>query len=264
MRVFVKFVDGKTEEFDVSENIIFNDFVRKIGDVVIIEINHIVKLFKGKLELTKDNFNEVLEDEITISCFIEDYNNLKKNNEDLMFETLSTFYFIFKYSEGLYDDLIKFYPDKFEIIKKIILNINNYKKCDEKKNTLLMLEAQCSENTEISKMLIENGIDVNSQNINGETALMLASKKGWYFGTDKIFKILMDAGSDINLQDNNGDTALLIAVKYHQDDNVRILTKFGADVNLKNNFGETALTIAKKESNNDKIIELLMKANMNN
>lgn len=57
------------------------------------------------------------------------------------------------------------------------------------------------------KKLIVNGVDINYQNSEGQTALMLASHVGNY----EIVCALVEAGADINLEENNGWNAYRLA-----------------------------------------------------
>ena len=59
------------------------------------------------------------------------------------------------------------------------------------------------------RTLIQAGVDVNTQDENGMTALMIAAKNG---GTDLIEE-LVKAGADMNIQACFGDTALICAAK---------------------------------------------------
>lgn len=60
---------------------------------------------------------------------------------------------------------------------------------------------------EIVELLLRNGVDINSKNKNGSTALDIAVEKG--FG--KIVEILMQSGADPKVENKNGKTAIDIA-----------------------------------------------------
>ncbi len=102
---------------------------------------------------------------------------------------------------------------------------------------------------ETVKQLIEAGANVNLQDKNGRTALMLAS----VYNRTKIVELLLRNNADPNLQDQDGWTALIFAStgdffgdmanKTHSDfsDIIRMLLVAGADVNHQNNEGWTAL-----------------------
>ena len=64
-------------------------------------------------------------------------------------------------------------------------------------------------------MLVAGGIKVNTQNVDGNTALYLAAKMPHNSGTayPPILCTLLDLKSDIHLQNKNGDTALHVALK---------------------------------------------------
>lgn len=49
MNIFVKFCDSKTIEFNISYDTDINDFIKNISEFVSVELNHIIKLFKGTL-----------------------------------------------------------------------------------------------------------------------------------------------------------------------------------------------------------------------
>jgi len=109
--------------------------------------------------------------------------------------------------------------------------------------------------TEIVKLLLEAGADVNVKNKDGETALMKAS----YNGYTEIVKMLIDAGADVNIKDRYGTTALMLASLYGYTEIVELLIKAGANVNIKNSYGGTALRWA-SANGSTKIVELLKEA----
>jgi len=94
-------------------------------------------------------------------------------------------------------------------------------------NTALM-EASSNGHTEIVKLLIEQGADVNAQpKLNGITALMLASSNGH----TEIAKLLIKAGADVNAQSKHG-TALIKAWQEGYTEIAKLLIEEGADVNV--------------------------------
>lgn len=58
-------------------------------------------------------------------------------------------------------------------------------------------------------MLIESSVEIDSRTIYYETPLMLAARKG----NDRITKLLIENGANINAKDIFGDTALHGAVE---------------------------------------------------
>jgi ankyrin repeat protein len=76
----------------------------------------------------------------------------------------------------------------------------------------------------------------------------------------EIVKLLIDNGADVNaIRDWDGRSALIWAASHGRTDIVKLLIDNGADVNAKNNKGETALKIATTK-NNTKIVDMLKAA----
>ena len=125
--------------------------------------------------------------------------------------------------------------------------------------------------TEI-KLSFRKKVDLNLQNIEGQTALMMAIirslidadvraiKNGVELtrGQANIAEILIKKGVNLNLQDKKGDTALMMAIIRGLANIAELLIKKGADITLQNTNGETALTLAIYK-NQIKIIKLLIK-----
>ncbi|XP_041346697.1 ankyrin repeat, SAM and basic leucine zipper domain-containing protein 1-like [Gigantopelta aegis] len=68
-------------------------------------------------------------------------------------------------------------------------------------------EAAKTGNTEVVKLLLKENVDVNVQDEEGVTALMIASENGH----TQVVDLLLKANVDVNVQDEEGVTALMIA-----------------------------------------------------
>ena len=80
----------------------------------------------------------------------------------------------------------------------------------ESRRAIALIYAAENGHTEIAKLLIEAGTDVNAQSHEGYTALMLASGKSH----TEIVKLLIEAGVEVNVQNKFGETALILAEDY--------------------------------------------------
>ena len=108
--------------------------------------------------------------------------------------------------------------------------------------------------------LIQAGVDVNVQDENAMTALMIASQ----VGHGHLIKELKGAGVNLNIQNLHGDTALILATKQNNTICVQQLTEFGSNVNIQGENGQTALMHAVKRKNMDCVQALIgADANLN-
>jgi ankyrin repeat protein len=113
------------------------------------------------------------------------------------------------------------------------------------------------------------GVEVNGLDGSGRTPLMLAADNQG-FVPDEVMELLLNKGAQVDLQDPQGDTALMIAAKAGSMSGVQFLLTKGASVNSKNNQGQTALKLARVIHENKKlynaalveerIVEMLVKA----
>ena len=76
-------------------------------------------------------------------------------------------------------------------------------------------------------------------------------------GDLELVKQHLEKGTDVNLQDDDGQTPIMIACREGHMDIANILIKSNASVNLSDKAGSTPLTAASKQGNDD-IIELLL------
>lgn len=108
------------------------------------------------------------------------------------------------------------------------------------------------DNKALMSMLIQRGVNVNAANNQGKRALHFAAE---YWGD--IIKELLSAGADIDAQDNDGNTALIIECKKGSEKEARLLIRKGADINIKNKEGKSAADIAAEKGLAD-VLELMM------
>jgi ankyrin repeat protein len=94
---------------------------------------------------------------------------------------------------------------------------------------------------------------VNSRNLKGETALIIAISR-----SDETWTLfLLGKGADPNLPAGNGDTPLIAAARVGYVDAAEWLLRRGAKVDAANKMGETALIIAVQQRQLP-VVELLL------
>ena len=98
--------------------------------------------------------------------------------------------------------------------------------------------------TEISKLLIANGADVNRKNYEGMNALMLASQRGHA----NMVMLLINAPCAMDEQTQQGSTALMLACKRGHSECVKVLVGMGAEIYIKDNRGRTARDTATRRN----------------
>jgi len=113
--------------------------------------------------------------------------------------------------------------------------------------------------------------DINAQNNNGWTALMLACINSNTVSNNMIVKLLLDKGANPNLQNyKTGSTALMMTAVHSNDTSnnltLQLLLKYNANIDSQDNNGWTALISAARFSNTISSIEtikILLKCNAN-
>jgi ankyrin repeat protein len=127
-------------------------------------------------------------------------------------------------------------------------DIPNY----NKRNICLLHQACVQVNAEAVRFLLENGIEVNRQDNNGDTPLHIAA-----ISTDSpsIIGLLVEYGADTEIKDCMGLTPLLFACIYDNFENVKELVKRGANIHATDMHGDSCLHVS---SENKEILSFLM------
>ncbi|WP_425381393.1 ankyrin repeat domain-containing protein [Spiroplasma endosymbiont of Polydrusus pterygomalis] len=139
-------------------------------------------------------------------------------------------------------DLAAMY-DVFYVVKHLLekkANINF-------KNNALFLYAARIGDLEIIKAFLANGIDINTQDKDGNTTLHFATKNRRL----KTVTFLLAHGININQQNKDGNTALHLATNYWNLNIVNVLIANSANINQQNKKNETAFMNIQKNINKD-------------
>lgn len=92
-------------------------------------------------------------------------------------------------------------------------------------------------NADALKQHIEAGTNINEKDPFGGSSPLISAA---LFDKTEMVKILLNAGADINFQNNDGSTALHTAAFFCRPEIVKMLLEKKADKTLKNKFGATA------------------------
>ncbi|MCP3742524.1 ankyrin repeat domain-containing protein [Rossellomorea sp. BNER] len=107
--------------------------------------------------------------------------------------------------------------------------------------------------TDTVKRLIKEGVNINAQDSNGQTATMIAT----YNNDASTAKVLIEAGADVNIQDDVKNNPFLYAGAEGYLDILKLTMKAGADPTITNRYGGTALIPASEHGYVNVIKELL-------
>ncbi|MCU0433511.1 MAG: ankyrin repeat domain-containing protein [Bacteroidia bacterium] len=97
--------------------------------------------------------------------------------------------------------------------------------------------AVISDNIDAVKQHIKAGSELNGKDpVGGSTPLITAA----LFGKTEIARLLIDAGADLNARNNDGSTALFTAAFFCRTEIVKNLLDRNADKSIRNKYGQTA------------------------
>lgn len=126
--------------------------------------------------------------------------------------------------------------------------------------SLLMIAASYN-NRSLVEALLDRGANINLQNGEGHTALMMAIMRRAQTAT---VSLLLRRGASPNIQDITGETALHKAALHSDNemygveaDNAAILIERGATITIPNNQGQTALHLAARSGDHEMLVHLL-------
>jgi ankyrin repeat protein len=117
--------------------------------------------------------------------------------------------------------------------------------------TLLRIAAQ-EDKPLIIEELLKRGVDVNAKSKSTGTNALIGA---CIYGKTNIVKLLLSKGAQINESSFNGSTPLIWGYKHKEI--VQMLILNGANVNIKNLDGNTALAVAVANRNHD-VVNLLL------
>jgi len=132
------------------------------------------------------------------------------------------------------------------LLKLAIAEKTDFTLVDKEKNQLIHYAAE-EINMNVIKMLACNGVDINAKNSESKNPLMILAQKG--FLSEDLLRFAIDKGLDVNSQDKQGNTILHYAVAKLQLGNnhlIKVLLERGADATIMNKKKKTPIDISVK------------------
>lgn len=109
------------------------------------------------------------------------------------------------------------------------------------------------------RTLVEDGVNLNTQDMQGRTAIMAAV----YENKVDAVRVLIEAGADINKQDNRLNNPFLYSGAEGQLDILKLLIEAKADTKMTNRYGGNALIPAAEKGHVDNVRTLLETTDVN-
>lgn len=143
--------------------------------------------------------------------------------------------------------------DDLDNVKLLVENGANVNITADSKTPLMLSVSRG--NNEILNFLIDNGADVNAQDVNGDTALHNACD--YTKGNFAIVESLINADANLNILNKAGQSALYYATKFGYYDIAKLLINCGAEI--KSDILLTACDVGGRLRDNTECIKLLIK-----
>jgi ankyrin repeat protein len=127
--------------------------------------------------------------------------------------------------------------------------------------TTALMVASYQGHTDIVKLLLEKGVDVNSKATeNNITALFPASQNGH----TEVVKLLLGKGADVNAKaTSDGATALWMASQNGHTEVVKLLLERGANVNVKKTDDDATALYVASQNGHTEVVKLLLEKGAN-
>ncbi len=97
-----------------------------------------------------------------------------------------------------------------------------------------------------ARVLLGHGAEIDKKDYKGNSALLWAA----FHGYGEVVDVLLEKGADIDARGKNG-TALTCAVYFQREGIVSALLRHGANLEKKDPNGNTAMSLARKNGNED-------------
>ena len=146
--------------------------------------------------------------------------------------------------------------DLNEVKRLFALNPGIINELDREHDTAIMKACRDCNAVNVVAFLLENGANINDKeyrDLIDQTPLIIAA----FNGCTDIVKMLLDAGANIEHKNDQGENALISAAQEGNINVVKILLDAGADVNQSNTDGETAVDLAIRLKQKKELIDLL-------
>ena len=119
-----------------------------------------------------------------------------------------------------------------------------------------LIEATLAGNVDDVRSQLDKGTDPNLV-YNTNTALTYAARDGF----TEIARLLIDHGAEVNWIDGEGVTPLILASFKNHIELVQLLLDHGADATVRDQWNQTALDYALRRGEADPIVQLLQSSN---
>lgn len=132
------------------------------------------------------------------------------------------------------------YPQAIARVKEIqVKGFVSERKANFSREELFLLAAGDGDIPGLGRS-IDGGVDINTRDRFGRTALMEAVRNGY----GEVVRFLIQKGADPEIFNSEGDNALLIAAGKGSDELARVLVDAGAGIDAANRYGYTPLMLA--------------------